>query len=107
MPQTIPIVGDGLNHAERWAKASDKRRPCPSGLRPRFVSIQEAADYLGISRATFYKDHLSKVKTVRNGRRNLVDLESLDELADSLLAAEGNPVAEMRVPAARRHHDRV
>jgi hypothetical protein len=88
MPQTIPIVGDGLNHAERWAKASDKRRLRPSGLRPRFVSIQEAADYLGISRATFYKDRLSKVKTVRYGRRNLVDLESLDELADSLLAAE-------------------
>jgi hypothetical protein len=83
MPQAAPIVDGGLNRAQRQALASDERR-----LRPRFVSIQEAADYLGICRATFYKDHLSKVKTVRCGRRNLVDLESLDELADSLLAAE-------------------
>jgi hypothetical protein len=82
MPQAAPIVDGRLNRTQRQALASDERR-----LRPRFVSIQEAADYLGISRATFYKDRLSKVKTVRYGRRNLVDLESLDELADSLLAA--------------------
>jgi excisionase family DNA binding protein len=88
MPQAVPIEDDELNRAERRAKASDERRPRLRGLRPRFVSIEEAANYLGISRATFYKDHLCKVKTVRCGRRNLVDLESLDELADSLLAAE-------------------
>ena len=86
MPQAVPIVDDGLNRAERRAKASDERRLRPRGLRPRFVSIQEAASYLGISRATFYKDHLCKVKTVRCGRRTLVDLESLDKLADELLA---------------------
>jgi excisionase family DNA binding protein len=76
MPQTIQVEPHGgLNPAERR-------------IRPRFVSIREAAEYLGCSRSHFYAALLSKVKTVRCGRRNLVDLESLDELADSLLAAE-------------------
>jgi excisionase family DNA binding protein len=84
MPQAVQIMHDKLNRSERRAKASDERRLRPRGLRPRFVSIREAADYLGISRATLYKDYLAKVKTVRIGRRRLVDLDSLDELADEL-----------------------
>jgi hypothetical protein len=81
MPQAVPIADDDwLNRAGRRALASNERR-----LRPRFVSIKEAADYLGVCRATFYNKHLSKVKTVRNGRRNLVDLESLDRLIDEEL----------------------
>jgi hypothetical protein len=81
MPETTPIADGVLNRVARRAQASNERR-----LRPRFVSIREAADYIGISRAMFYTDYLSKVRTVRVGRRKLVDLESLDELADELLA---------------------
>ena len=89
MPQSIQAKSNDLGlpprtRAERRAaKHLDQHR-----LRPRFISIKEACDYLGVSRAKFYVDLLSRVRTVRYGRRNLVDLESLDELADALLVAE-------------------
>jgi hypothetical protein len=57
-----------------------------ASLRPRFISIRAACDYLSVSRATFYKDLLSRLKTARVGRRNLIDLQSLDALADELSA---------------------
>jgi hypothetical protein len=62
-----------------------RTRQREASLRPRFISIREACDYLSVSRAKFYADLLSKVKTARVGRRNLIDLKSLDELADELL----------------------
>ena len=73
---------ESRNRAERRAQARNQRR-----LRPRFVSIAEACEYLGVSRAKFYADLLPRVKTCRVGRRNLVDLDSLDELGDELLGA--------------------
>jgi hypothetical protein len=81
MPQTVQAEPHGFNRAKRRARAGDERR-----IRPRFVSILEAAEYLGCSRAHFYAKLLRKVKTVRNGRRNLVDFDSLEELGDQLLA---------------------
>jgi len=82
MPQAVQVESDGLNRAQRRAKASDQRR-----LRPRFISIREACDYLGCSRSHFYAALLPKVKTVRLGKRNLVDFDSLEELGDEMLAA--------------------
>jgi hypothetical protein len=53
-------------------------------LRPALISINEAADYLGIARSTFYKDFLPNIETVRIGKRNLVVVESLDRLVAKL-----------------------
>ena len=82
MPQAIQVEPDGLNRAQRRAKASDERR-----IRPRFVSIREACGYLGCSRSHFYEELIHKVKTVTLGKRRLVDYDSLEELADKMIAA--------------------
>jgi predicted DNA-binding transcriptional regulator AlpA len=83
MPQAIQVEPDGLNRAQRRAKESDQRH-----IRPRFVSIPEAADYLGCSRSTFYARFLPEAKTIRIGARRLVDFDWLEAVADQLLLAE-------------------
>ena len=83
MPQAVQVETDGLNRPQRRAKASNERR-----LRPRFVSIRDACHYLGVGRSHFYAKLFSRVKTVRVGRRRLVDLSSLDDLGDSFADAE-------------------
>jgi predicted DNA-binding transcriptional regulator AlpA len=82
MPLSVQVEPDGLNRAQPRANTSQEHR-----IRPRFVSINEASSYLGCSRSHFYAKLLFKVKTVRLGKRNLVDFDSLEELADELLAA--------------------
>jgi hypothetical protein len=82
MPQPVRVEPDGLNRAQRRAKASNERR-----LRPRFISIRNACEYLGCSRSHFYAALLPKVKTIALGKRRLVDFDSLEELGDELLAA--------------------
>jgi hypothetical protein len=57
-------------------------------LRPRFVTVREACDYLRCGHSHFYGEVFRKVKTAKLGKRTLIDLASLDELADSLPAAE-------------------
>ena len=56
-------------------------------LRPRLISIDDGHRYVGVCRSKFYVDFLPRLKTVRIGRRNLIDLASLDRLIDELLAA--------------------
>jgi hypothetical protein len=58
------------------------------GIRPRFISIEEAARYIGCSRSFFYATLLPKVQTASLGKRRLVLVSSLEELADALLAGE-------------------
>jgi hypothetical protein len=87
MPQTVPVDPDRRNRAERRADASDDRRSKKRALRPRFCSVQQAADYIGVSRAYFYAKYLVQVRTIQIGRRRLVEVDSLDELGDELLAA--------------------
>jgi predicted DNA-binding transcriptional regulator AlpA len=82
MSLSVQADSNGLNRAQRRAKASDERR-----VRPRFVSIREACHYLGCSRSHFYAELLPKVKTVTLGKRRLVDFDSLEDLGDKLLAA--------------------
>jgi len=82
MPQSIQAAPDGLNRAQRRAKASDERR-----IRPRVVTINQACEYLSVSRSHFYAKLISKVKIIHIGRATRVKLDSLDELADSLPAA--------------------
>jgi excisionase family DNA binding protein len=82
MPQAVQAEPEGLNRAQRRARESDERR-----LRPRFISIKEAAAYLGCSRSHFYAALLPKVRTITLGKRRLVDFGSLEQLADELLAA--------------------
>jgi len=53
-----------------------------AGLRPRLISIADGYRYAGIGRSKFYSDILPKLKTIRIGRRNLIDLASLDDLID-------------------------
>jgi hypothetical protein len=92
MPQSIQMEPDGLNRAQRRALASDERR-----IKPRFVSIHDACDYLGCSRSHFYAALLSEVRTIALGKRRLVDFASLEQLGDKLLAA-GQAVAEGTTP---------
>jgi hypothetical protein len=66
--------------------ASDERR-----VRARFVSIREAYHYLGCSRSHLYAELLPKIKTVTLGKRRLIDFDSLEELADKLIAAAPPP----------------
>jgi hypothetical protein len=56
----------------------------PPELRPRYVTIDAACRYAGIGRSKFYREYLGRVRTLRLGRRNLVQLASLDELLDEL-----------------------
>ena len=70
------------DRAKRRAKKRDENR-----RRPRFGSIEDAAEYLGISRAHFYLYVLPRVRTIHLGRRHLVDLVALDQLTDELLSA--------------------
>jgi len=51
-------------------------------LRPKFISILEACDYLSVSRAFFYDKIAPKVRIVKIGRRSLVDFDSLGELGE-------------------------
>jgi hypothetical protein len=57
-----------------------------AGLRPRLISIADGYRYAGVGRSKFYSDILPKLKTIRIGRRNLIDLASLDDLIDELAA---------------------
>ena len=70
------------DRAKRRTKKRDENR-----RRPRFGSIEDAAEYLGISRAHFYLYVLPRVRTIHVGRRHLVDLVALDQLTDELLSA--------------------
>ena len=67
-------------------KAQRRRLKHGAGLRPRLVSIDAGCHYSGVGRSKFYDDFLPRLKTVRVGRRNLVDLELLDRLIDELAA---------------------
>jgi hypothetical protein len=88
MLQNPPL--EPRNRHERSLKAYGREEE----IRPRLVSIVEACRYLGVSRTTFYQDLLRRVKTVRLGRRNLVELRSLDDLADELIGAVATDAAE-------------
>jgi hypothetical protein len=57
-------------------------------LRPRLVSLDEAATYAGVGRSKFYDDFVDRVRTIKVGHRKLVDLDSLDALIDKLLEGE-------------------
>ena len=65
----------------------ERQRAQAEFIRPRFVSIRDACKYLGCSRSHFYVELLSKVRTITLGKRRLVDFDSLERLADQLLAA--------------------
>ena len=59
-------------------------------MKPRLLSIQHAARYVSVSRATFYKTWLPKVRSVKmpgheQRAQRLVDRESLDRLIDEML----------------------
>jgi hypothetical protein len=70
------------NRAERRRS----KHAAPS-LRPRYLSITEACRYAGVGRSKFYDDFLARLETLRIGRRNLIELASLDELLDELANA--------------------
>ena len=72
------------NRKERRTLAAHNRL---EELQPRLVSISTAHRFLGVSRSYFYEEFLKRVKTVRIGRRNLVDVASLNALADELIGA--------------------
>jgi hypothetical protein len=60
--------------------------PRDPDLPPRLISVQAAARRAGVCRSSFYLDWVPRLKTVRYGRRQLVDVASLDRLIDELVA---------------------
>ena len=66
----------------RRTEPSDDRRARRRELRPKYISVLEACDYIGVSRAFFYDKIAPKVRIVKIGRRALVDLDSLGELGE-------------------------
>lgn len=55
---------------------------------PRLVSVPEAGEMLGVSRATAWRMvDAGTLPTVRVGRRRLVPVAAIDELVDHLRAA--------------------
>jgi len=73
-------------HVPEAAINAGLSQPASPPLRPAFISVAEAAHYLGVARSTLYKDFLPGLETVRVGKRNLVLLESLDRLVEQLRA---------------------
>jgi excisionase family DNA binding protein len=72
-----------LNRAERRAAEREERL----ALRPRLVSVQQACRYANVSRSYFYATLLSRVRTIKMGKRLLIEFDSLDELLDELANA--------------------
>lgn len=68
-------------------------------MKPRLLSIQHAARYVSVSRATFYRDWLPKVRSIkRQGddrrARRYIDRESLDRLIDEMLDGKAENAAD-------------
>ena len=76
------LIREPSNRKERRTLAAHGRL---EELQPRLVSISIACRFLGVSRSYFYEEFLKRVKTVRVGRRVLVDVASLNALADELI----------------------
>ena len=60
-------------------------------LRPRYVTIDSSCAYMAVGRSKFYKEFLPRVRTLRIGKRNLVELDSLDALIDNLVSYQEAP----------------
>jgi hypothetical protein len=71
-----PFVPRNRAERRRWRHVAK--------LRPRYISIDDGYRYAGIGRSKFYKDFLWRLRTVRIGRRHVIELDSLDELLDQL-----------------------
>lgn len=55
-------------------------------VEPIFVSVQEAARILGMSRSTLYEEIAAgKLRKVKRGRSTLIPLEDVRRYADDLL----------------------
>jgi hypothetical protein len=79
MPEGIHVESATLDRRQRRAKAGDEHQ-----LAPRFISIAAAARHLGISRSFFYAHLVTRVRIIHIGARSLVEVSSLDRLADEL-----------------------
>jgi hypothetical protein len=53
-------------------------------LRPRYISIADAARYTAVSRSHFYNIFMPRVRTIRLGKSRLIELDSLDAVLDEL-----------------------
>ena len=86
MPEIVPAdAGDSprLNRADRRLQHHNEKRQ-RSGLKPKLITIRDAADYSGVSRSTFYARFLPRLESIRIGKRRLILLASLDELIERL-----------------------
>lgn len=70
----------------RAAELTLRKRATPRDeqIRPRIVSVEDAARYASVSRARFYAFFMPRVRSVRIGRRKGIELSSLDEVLDEL-----------------------
>jgi excisionase family DNA binding protein len=85
MPETLDVESTPASGYPR-RRALHQREIRERRLRPKFISIKEACEYLNCSRSYFYEDLYSKVRKRQLGKRILLELDSVDELADSLPA---------------------
>lgn len=63
---------------------SKRVAPSDEQIRPRIVSVEDAARYASVSRAQFYAFFMPRVRSVKMGRRRGIELSSLDEVLDQL-----------------------
>ena len=77
------------NRAQRRSMAGAVHRLGLLGIRPKFVSVDVACDYLNCGRAYFYATYLHRVKSVRHGRSRQINFDSLEALGDKILAEGG------------------
>jgi len=70
----------------RAADLTPRNRATPRGeqIRPRIISVEDAARYANVSRAQFYAFFMRRVRSVKIGRRRGIELSSLDEVLDEL-----------------------
>jgi hypothetical protein len=83
LPERVSRPTLPLNRAERRAAEREERLK----LRPRIVSVEQACRYANVSRSYFYATFLSRLRTIKMGKRLGIELDSLDELLDELAQA--------------------
>jgi excisionase family DNA binding protein len=70
--------------------AADNRLPCPNAGEPLLVSVEQAAQRLGIGRTKLYEYLMSgDLQSLTLGSRRLISLSSLEDFVNRRVQEEG------------------